>query len=117
MKILKPLALAGLFTIAATMAHAMELTCSAPIIHVGTQSRDASDTVVGVDVYYSNGEWQVRHRMGNGSEVNRKNQYAMRDTSNRNMTQWRGESYKYSGILLMVGEIQRDKRTGQTGLR
>jgi clan AA aspartic protease (TIGR02281 family) len=112
MKILKALAVAGLFTIAATMAHAMELTCSAPIIYVGTQSRDASDTVIGVDVYYSNGDWRVRHRMGNGSEVHRINQYAIEDTSNRNMTQWKGASYKNPSVR-MIGEIQRDKRTGQ----
>jgi clan AA aspartic protease (TIGR02281 family) len=110
--LLKSLAIATML-IAPQVASAVELTCSAPIVYVGQQSRDAHDTVVGVDVYYSNGEWQVRHRMGNGSEVNRVNQYAMRDTSNRNMTQWRGESYKYPGILWMVGEIQRDKRTGQ----
>src|SRR5262249_12566900 len=110
--LLKSLATATML-IAPQVASAVELTCSAPIVYVGQQSRDAHDTVVGVDVYYSNGEWQVRHRMGNGSEVNRVNQYAMRDTSNRNMTQWRGESYKYPGILWMVGEIQRDKRTGQ----
>src|SRR5262245_391553 len=110
--LLKSLAIATML-IAPQVASAMELTCSAPIVYVGQQSRDAHDTVVGVDVYYSNGEWQVRHRMGNGSEVNRVNQYAMRDTSNRNMTQWRGESYKYPGILWMVGEVQRDKRTGQ----
>jgi clan AA aspartic protease (TIGR02281 family) len=112
MKILKPLAVAGLFTIAATTAHAIELTCSAPIIHVGTQSRDASDTVVGVDVYYSNGDWRVRHRMGNGSEIHRINQYSIQDNSNRNMTQWKGASYKYPSVR-MIGEIQRDKRTGQ----
>jgi clan AA aspartic protease (TIGR02281 family) len=109
MNILKPLAIAGLFTIAATMAHAMELTCSAPVIYVGQQSRDAHDTVVGVDVLYSNGEWQVRHRMGNGSEIYRISQYSIRDTSNRSMTQWRGGSYKYPGILTMIGEIQRDQ--------
>jgi clan AA aspartic protease (TIGR02281 family) len=112
MNLLKPLAVATML-IAPQVASAVELTCSAPIVYVGQQSRDAHDTVVGVDVYYSNGEWQVRHRMGNGSEVNRVNQYVMRDTSNRNMTQWRGESYKYPGILWMVAEIQRDKRTGQ----
>jgi len=74
--LLKSLAIATML-IAPQVASAVELTCSAPIVYVGQQSRDAHDTVVGVDVYYSNGEWQVRHRMGNGSEVNRVNQYAM----------------------------------------
>jgi clan AA aspartic protease (TIGR02281 family) len=110
--LLKSLAIATML-IAPQVASGMELTCSGPIVYVGQQSRDAHDTVVGVDVYYANGEWQVRHRMGNGSEVNRVNQYAMRDTSNQNMAQWRGESYKYPGILWMVGELQRDKRTSQ----
>jgi gag-polyprotein putative aspartyl protease len=112
MTLLKALAVATML-IAPQVASAVELTCSAPIVYVGQQSRDAHDTVVGVDVYYLNGEWQVRHRMGNGSEIHRVNQYAIRDASNRNATQWRGESYKYPGILWMVGAIQRDSRTGQ----
>jgi len=106
------LAAAGLLTVHATMAQGIELTCGAPVIYVGEQSRDRSDTVVGVDVYHSNGEWEVRHRMGNGSEIHRINQYLMRDTSNRNMIQWRGASFKYPN-LVMVGEIKRDNRTGQ----
>src|SRR5262245_1544421 len=110
--LLKSLAIATML-IAPQVASAVELTCSAPIVYVGQQSRDAHDTVVGVDVYYSNGEWQVRHRMGNGSEVNRVNQYGMRDNSNRNLTQWRGERYKYPGILWMLGEIPRATSTGQ----
>src|SRR5262245_29152595 len=89
------------------VAGPIELTCCAPVIYRGEQSKDSHDTVVGVDVYYSNGEWRVRHRMGNGSEIQRINQYSIRDTSNQSATQWRGESYRYPGILWMTGEIQR----------
>lgn len=113
MKLLKSLAVAGLLTTAVTpAAHAVELTCSAPTIYTGKQSKDAHDTVVGVDVYYSDGEWQVRHRMGNGSEVHRESQYSIRDTSTQNYTQWRGYNQKYPN-LQMVGEIKQDKRSSQ----
>ena len=113
--LLKSIAVATLSATVLTpiAADALELTCGAPVIHIGQQSKDAHDTVIGVDVYYSNGEWQVRHLMGNSSEVNRINQYSMRDTSNRSTPQWRGDSYKYSGIVWMVGEIKRDRGTGE----
>ena len=112
--VMSPLAAAALsLVLSPSAAGAIELTCGAPVIYRGEQSKDSHDTVVGVDVYYSNGEWRVRHHMGNGSEIHRINQYSIRDTSSRSATQWRGESYKYPGILWMTGEIQRDKRTGQ----
>jgi clan AA aspartic protease (TIGR02281 family) len=113
--LLKSIAVATLSATVLTpiAADALELTCGAPVIHIGQQSKDAHDTVIGIDVYYSNGEWQVRHLMGNSSEVNRINQYLMRDTSNRSTPQWRGDSYKYSGIVWMVGEIKRDRGTGE----
>lgn len=113
--LLKSIAVATLSATVLTpiAADALELTCGAPVIHIGQQSKDAHDTVIGIDVYYSNGEWQVRHLMGNSSEVNRINQYSIRDTSNRSTPQWRGDSYKYSGIVWMVGEIKRDRGTGE----
>jgi clan AA aspartic protease (TIGR02281 family) len=113
--LLKSIAVATLSATVLTpiAADALELTCGAPVIHIGQHSKDAHDTVIGVDVYYSNGEWQVRHLMGNSSEVNRINQYSMRDTSNRSTPQWRGDSYKYPGIVWMVGEIKRDRGTGE----
>jgi clan AA aspartic protease (TIGR02281 family) len=106
------LAAASLLTVQSTTAQAAaEITCGTPLVYVGQQSRDASDTVVGVDVYHStdNREWQVRHRMANGSEIYRTNQYLMRDTTKGNLIQWQGASFKYPG-LVMVGEIQRDQR-------
>jgi hypothetical protein len=106
------LAAASLLTVQSTTAQAAaEISCGTPLVYVGQQSRDASDTVVGVDVYHStdNREWQVRHRMANGSEIYRINQYLMRDTTKGNLIQWQGASFKYPG-LVMVGEIQRDQR-------
>jgi clan AA aspartic protease (TIGR02281 family) len=113
--LLKSIAVATLSATVLTpiAADALELTCGAPVIHIGRQSKDAHDTVIGVDVYYSNGDWQVRYLMGNSSEVNRINQYFMRDTSNRSTPQWRGDSYKYPGIVWMVGEIKRNRGTGE----
>src|SRR5262245_56116007 len=96
--LLKSLAIATML-IAPQVASAVELRCAPPMGDVGPRSRDPDDTVAGLHVYCSDGESQVPHRKGNGSEVNRLNQYAMRDTSNRNMTQLRGESYKSPGIL------------------
>src|SRR5262245_16479725 len=91
-------------------AHAIELTCSAPTILVGKQSKDAHDTVVGIDIRYEEDcEWNSRHRMGNSSEVRREAQYDLRDNSGRNLTQWRGV-LKRNPSQTMIGEIKQDKR-------
>src|SRR5262245_13864501 len=94
--------------LATAPAHAIELTCSAPTILVGKQSKDAHDTVVGIDVSYEDGEWMVRHRMGNSSEVHRESQYDLKDNSGNNLTQWRGV-LKRNTNEKMIGEIKQDK--------
>src|SRR5262249_38959269 len=98
---MKRVMLATLLAIVATQtsATARELTCFAPIIVVGTQSKDRADTVVGVDVFHTEEDgWEVRHRMGNGSEIRRSTQYDMQDTSDRRMTQWRGTLLKRASM-------------------
>ena len=94
---------------AAAPAHAAELTCAAPTVLVGKQSKDSHDTVVGIDVSYEGGYWNVRHRMGNSSEVYRQHQYAITDSSGSTLTQWRGTLTRNAN-LKMVGELKQDKR-------
>jgi hypothetical protein len=108
----KTLLAAGIL-LAATSAQALELSCGAPNIIIGTQSRDRADTVTGVEVTHTeeNG-WRIIHVMGNGSLILRGIQYDIRDTSDRNMTQWRGLLLKRSSHT-MIGEIKRENKTGR----
>jgi predicted aspartyl protease len=94
-----------------TAANAVDLTCGAPQIYIGHQSKDAKDTVMSVNVQYDQSGWQVHHRMGNGLVAQREYQYMIQDTSNQNLKQWRGYNQK-NPQMYMVGEIQRVTQTG-----
>jgi hypothetical protein len=99
--------------LATTSAQALELTCQAPIILVGTQSKDAHDTAVGTYVVHTEEDgWEITYRMGNGSEIRRSTQYEIRDTSDTKMTQWRGVFLKRSSFQ-MIGEVKRESKTGR----
>jgi hypothetical protein len=110
---MKSIALAATILLAATSAQALELSCGMPSILVGTQSHDRADTVVGVEVSHTMEEgWRIIHVMGNGSIILRGTQYDLQDTSDRNMTQWRGSLFKRSSFK-MIGEIKRENKTGR----
>lgn len=106
-------AAATAFVAVCTSANAIDLTCSKPMLYVGTQSRDAKDTVIGVEVHHDRGAgWQVHHRLGSGLIAEREYQYTINDLSNQSQTVWRGLSNKYPGFW-MRGEIQREINTGR----
>jgi len=107
----KLLLAATAFVAVCTSANAVDLTCSKPMLYVGTQSRDAKDTVIGVAVHHDRGSgWQVHHRLGSGLIAEREYQYTINDLSNQSQTVWRGLSNKYPGFW-MRGEIQREINT------
>ena len=94
--------------LATTSAQALELTCQAPIILVGTQSKDTHDTAVGIYIVRTEEDgWEITYRMGNGSEIRRSTQYEIRDTSDAKMN-------SVARSLPQAVEFPNDRR-GQAG--
>jgi len=84
-------------------AHAaLDITCDEPRVIYGATG---SNPVVQVDVVYDEGEWSVVHYLASGRRISRRQQYAMRDTSDDVATQWRGVFYKNPRVSI-VGEVR-----------
>jgi hypothetical protein len=89
------------------------MTCDAPRLLTTTERFD-SNPVVGSDVSYDHGQWQVLHHLASGAVVARGDQYSIEDTSHGDVTQWAGY-YRRDRTKLMSGKAWVDMHTGEGG--
>jgi hypothetical protein len=106
----KMLSTTAIALVLATAAHA-GLVCGYAQVDVGDPGRPGTG-VVETDVSIDAGVWTVMHKLASGDVIDRSIQYAMRNMSNRDRTQWQG-TLLGRPFFHMVGEIRTLNSTGQ----